>query len=355
MVNVDVVNGNEAKEEWNRFLNESENASFASLFNWKAIYEEVFGFKTFYLLIKDDKKIRGILPLVLIKSPLIGKGSFLISTPYLTQSGLCLNGISFDPTPVINTLSKLIKECGAKYAEIRQIVPFMSDNLFTRKDNFTFRLNLSHGAERLWNGFSPKMRNHIRKAQKSGIEIITGKDQYFINGFYQVFSKRMKELSFPAYPKSYIEAIIKNFDNNSRIILAMHKEKIIGGMLLISLKETLSFPYAATLVEYNHLCPNNLMYWEAIQQGAREGFSILDMGRSHEGSSTYQFKKQWGASAVQLYYQYLFSEKEKGDKERFFNMEKSPLFGIYSFVWQRLPTPFANLIGGYLVKQLHIA
>ena len=173
MVNVDFVNSSEAKEEWNQFLSESENASFASLFNWKAIYEEVFGFKTFYLLIKDAQKIRGILPIVLIKSPLIGKGSFLISTPYLTQSGLCLNGISFDPTPVINTLSKLIKECGVRYVEIRQIVPFVSDKLFTRKDNFTFRLDLSPGIDGLWNGFSPKVRNQIRKAQKSGIEIIS--------------------------------------------------------------------------------------------------------------------------------------------------------------------------------------
>ena len=355
MVNVDFVNSSEAKEEWNQFLSESENASFASLFNWKAIYEEVFGFKTFYLLIKDAQKIRGILPIVLIKSPLIGKGSFLISTPYLTQSGLCLNGISFDPTPVINTLSKLIKECGVRYVEIRQIVPFVSDKLFTRKDNFTFRLDLSPGIDGLWNGFSPKVRNQIRKAQKSGIEIATGKDKHFIDSFYQVFSERMKELSFPAYPKRYIESIIKNLNNNSRILLARYKSKIIGGMLLISFRDTLSNPYAATLVEYNSLCPNNLMYWEAIQQGARDGFSVFDMGRTQAGRGTYEFKKQWGAEPIQLYYQYLFAEEEKGNEERFFNLEGSPLFNIYSSVWRRLPTPFANLIGGYLVKQLHIA
>ncbi|HLA48543.1 MAG TPA: hypothetical protein VJ084_04900, partial [Nitrospinota bacterium] len=140
MVTADVVNSDEVKEEWNRFLSESENASFASLFDWKAVYEEVFGFKTFYILIKDDKKIRGILPLILIKSPLIGKGSFLISTPYITQSGICLNGFSVDPTPVIDRLSQLIKDCGARYVEIRQIIPFMSDTLFTRKDNFTFQI-----------------------------------------------------------------------------------------------------------------------------------------------------------------------------------------------------------------------
>jgi len=367
MVTVDVVNSSEAKEEWNQFLSESKNASFASLFNWKAIYEEVFGFKTFYLLIKDVRKIRGILPLVLINSPLIGKGSFLISTPYLTQSGLCLNGISFDPTPVINTLSKLIKECGVRYVEIRQIVPFTpplpsplegegkGGVFFTRKNNFTFQIDLSKGAEKLWEGFTPKVRNQVRKAQKSGIEIITGKDQYFINSFYQVFSKRMKELSFPAYPKRYIESIIKNFNNNSKIILALYKNKVVGGMLLLSFKDTISNPYAATLVEYNSLCPNNLMYWEAIQQGARDGFSVFDMGRSQAGRGTYEFKKQWGAEPIQLYYQYLFAEGEKGNEEKFFNLEGSPLFNIYSSVWRRLPTPVTNFMGNYLVKQLYTA
>ena len=355
MVTADVVNSDEVKEEWNRFLSESENASFASLFDWKAVYEEVFGFKTFYILIKDDKKIRGILPLILIKSPLIGKGSFLISTPYITQSGICLNGFNVDPTPVIDRLSQLIKDCGARYVEIRQIIPFMSDTLFTRKDNFTFQIDLSKGAEKLWEGFTPKVRNQIRKAQKSGIEIVTGKDKYFIDSFYHVFSKRMKELSFPAYPKRYIESIIKNFNNNSRIILARYKGKVIGGMLLISFSDTLSNPYAATLVEYNSLCPNNLMYWEAIQQGARDGFSVFDMGRSQAGRGTYEFKKQWGAEPIQLYYQYLFAEDEKENREKFFNLEESPLFNIYSFVWRRLPTTVTNFIGNYLVKQLYTA
>ena len=355
MVTADVVNSDEVKEEWNRFLSESENASFASLFDWKAVYEEVFGFKTFYILIKDDKKIRGILPLILIKSPLIGKGSFLISTPYITQSGICLNGFNVDPTPVIDRLSQLIKDCGARYVEIRQIIPFMSDTLFTRKDNFTFQIDLSKGAEKLWEGFTPKVRNQIRKAQKSGIEIATGKDKYFIDSFYHVFSERMKELSFPAYPKRYIESIIKNFNNNSRIILARYKGKIIGGMLLISFSDTLSNPYAATLVEYNSLCPNNLMYWEAIQQGARDGFSVFDMGRSQAGRGTYEFKKQWGAEPIQLYYQYLFAEDEKENREKFFNLEESPLFNIYSFVWRRLPTTVTNFIGNYLVKQLYTA
>src|SRR3989304_1632699 len=163
--------------------------------------------------------------------------------------------------------------------------------------------------------------------------------------------QEMKELSFSAYPKRYIESIIKNFNNNSRIILARYKGKIIGGMLLISFSDTLSNPYAATLVEYNSLCPNNLMYWEAIQQGARDGFSGFDMGRSQAGRGTYEFKKQWGAEPIQLYYQYLFAEDEKENREKFFNLEESPLFNIYSFVWRRLPTTVTNLIGNYLVKQ----
>ncbi|MBI3814292.1 MAG: hypothetical protein HY279_07505, partial [Nitrospinae bacterium] len=115
MVTVDIVNSSEVKEEWNLFLKESENASFASLFDWKAVYEDVFGFKTFYLLIREDEKIRGVLPLVHIKSPLIGRGAFLVSTPYLTQSGLCSNGNQFDTLPLINRLKELTEDCRAKY------------------------------------------------------------------------------------------------------------------------------------------------------------------------------------------------------------------------------------------------
>jgi FemAB-related protein (PEP-CTERM system-associated) len=356
MVTVDVVNNsNEVKEEWDHFLEGSKNASFGSLFDWKILYEETFGFKTFYLSIKEDNKLIGILPLVLIKSPLIGKGSFLVSTPYVTQSGLCLNREQFDLLPLIYTLKKLIKDCRAKYVELRQLFPYPSDTLIMRKNFFTFHLDLSHGVEGLWKGFSSEVRNRIRKAQKSGVEVKTGQDIHFIKGFYKVFSKRMKELSFPNYPKDYMEAIMKIFYNRSRIVLVLFKGKVIGGMLVISFKNTLSMPYVASLVEYNHLCPNNLLYWEAIQQAIQGGHTIFDMGRSREGTGTFQFKKKLGAVPVQLYYQYLSPEGEKGDIKNLFDMEGSPLFNIYSSIWRRLPTPFTNLIGGYLIRQLYIA
>ena len=54
-------------------------------------------------------------------------------------------------------------------------------------------------------------------------------------------------------------------------------------------------PWASSLREYFSLCPNNLLYWEMIRWGCKNGYQRFDFGRSSPDSGTYRFKKQWGA------------------------------------------------------------
>ena len=70
-------------------------------------------------------------------------------------------------------------------------------------------------------------------------------------------------------------------------------------------KNTLEIPWASSISDYKNLCPNNMLYWEAIRFAIRNGLNRLDFGRSTPNEGTYNFKKQWGAKPVQLYWQYL--------------------------------------------------
>ena len=56
-------------------------------------------------------------------------------------------------------------------------------------------------------------------------------------------------------------------------------------------------PWASSLRDYNTLCPNMLLYWDAIQLHRRALPQVFDMGRSTPNEGTFKFKAAVGRSA----------------------------------------------------------
>ena len=75
--------------------------------------------------------------------------------------------------------------------------------LATNNNYITFILNLKQDPEIVWNGFNNKVRNAIRKASNSNLELSHDNN---INDFYRLYTKSMRDLGTP--PHSY--AFFKN-------------------------------------------------------------------------------------------------------------------------------------------------
>src|SRR5205823_1737294 len=63
-------------------------------------------------------------------------------------------------------------------------------------------------------------------------------------------------------------------------------------------------PWASSIRAFNALCPNHLLYWEAIQHAAQGQCRLFDFGRSTPNEGTYRFKEQWGARPLALCWEY---------------------------------------------------
>ena len=53
-------------------------------------------------------------------------------------------------------------------------------------------------ADALWSGLGTKVRNQVRKGQKSGAQVVWGGEE-LLSEFYAVFSRNMRDLGTPVY------------------------------------------------------------------------------------------------------------------------------------------------------------
>ena len=107
-------------------------------------------------------------------------------------------------------------------------------------------------------------------------------------------------------------------------------------------------PWASSIRDYNHLCPNVLMYWHMLESSTAEGCAVFDFGRSTPNEGTFKFKQQWGAEPVALHWEYsLVAQGGLPDQS-----PKNPKFRMAIAAWQRCPLWLANAIGPRIVRNI---
>jgi FemAB-related protein (PEP-CTERM system-associated) len=208
-------------------------------------------------------------------------------------------------------------------------------------------LELASSAEDQWKAFDPKLRNQIRKAQKSGLQSARGGVD-LLDGFYEVFARNMRDLGTPVYSKQFFRNILETFPNTTAVIAVWFEGKIIAAGIASWFKERLEVPWASSIKDYKTLCPNHMLYWEAIRFSIERSFREFDFGRSTPNEGTYNFKKQWGALPIKLNWQYLIDEHGKLPQLNPDNPKYQAAIGI----WQRLPVSVTKVLGPLIVRNI---
>ncbi len=332
------------KLEWDKYVNKSPSGTFYHLYGWKSVLEKTFGFKPIYLFSTNKTdEINGILPLFLMRD-ILGK-KYLISNPSSDYAGVCADDNEIEEA-LINRAIEIAVERKVQYLEIRQLSG-EGNALQSKKDYVTMFLRLDSDEENIWKKtLNTKARNQVRKAYKSGLSIDFGKQ--YLNDFYKVVAANFRDLGTPIYPKYFFSNILEEFNDSTGLIVVRYQDKVIGGMLFICCKDTFIDPCAASMKQYNRLCPNNILYWEAIKYACNNGFKYFDLGRSAVDSGTFKFKKQWGAQPVQLDYQYYLNKTAEIPDANPDNNKYQSLISL----WKKLPLTVANNLGPRLIKFL---
>jgi len=329
---------------WDSFVQSAQDATPYHQFKWKTIITKSFGHQCHYLgAIDNNGEWQGVLPLVHMRSKLFG--NFLISVPFVNYGGLLYKNNSAAGT-LLEEAERLRRSLGATHVELRHVGETLK-GIPTRQHKITMILDLAPDSDVQWRTFNAKLRNQIRKAEKSGLQFVAGHLE-LLDGFYAVFTRNMRDLGTPVYSKSFFRNILEAFPDTTRIFAVYHETRMIAAGIGSWFKNTLEIPWASSISDYKMLCPNNMLYWEAIRFAICNGLNRLDFGRSTPNEGTYNFKKQWGAQPVELYWQYLMDGRNVMPDLS----PSNPRYQTAIRIWQRLPLPATRILGPMIVRNI---
>jgi FemAB-related protein (PEP-CTERM system-associated) len=329
--------------EWDRFVARHPHASGYHLWKWRHVFESAFGHETVYLAAREHGSIVGVLPLVIFKSRVFGR--FAVSLPFVNYGGvLARDGAS--AAFLQQRAAALMRERKLAHVELRHTARQFPE-LEARSHKVGMLLRLERDATQAWERLDRKVRNQVRKAEKSQMTTRVGGAE-LLDRFYGVFARNMRDLGTPVYSRRFFAAVLAAFPDTARVFLVDAGEVTVAGAITLSFRDTVENPWASSLREYRAMSPNTLMYWRMIEHAVATGHTTFDFGRSTPNEGTYNFKAQWGAEPTPLHWEYVLD-----GARRLPNLSPSnPKYRAAIAVWTRLPLAVTNRLGPHIVRSI---
>jgi FemAB-related protein (PEP-CTERM system-associated) len=309
---------------------------------WLSVLADGLGHTPYCLEAFEGEKTHGFLALADVRSMLFGR--FLVSLPYLNYGGMLADNADV-ARRLIDRAVELADTLGVRYLELRHEQPTAHAALTAKMDaKVHMRRPLPDTPEKLWKSLKDKVRNQVRRGQKSGLSVTWGRE-HLLEDFYDVFSRNMRDLGTPVYGRSLFRAVLRHFPSQAEFCVIRAADKPVAAALLLHGWGTTEVPSASTLREYNQVCANMLLYWHLLERAVERGQTVFDFGRCTKNSNLQRFKAQWGAQPEPAEWQYYVRSGTVGEMR-----PESPRYQRMIRIWQRLPVAVTRLLGPRIVR-----
>ena len=327
--------------EWDTFVRQHPSGTGYHLWGWRAVFRDGLGHRCHYLIARRNGQPTGVLPLAEVRSRLFGRA--LSSLPYVNYGGI-LAADAATASALAMTAASVAHDRGLGYVLYRhrdRLLP----GLPGRTHKVTMVLPLAATVEEMWAGLDRKVRNQVRKGEKSQVSVVSG-GMELLDPFYAVFARNMRDLGTPVYGRSLFAAILTAFPEDARLHVARLGDTAIAGALSYAHGACIEVPSASSLREHRALCANHLIYWRIMEYAIATGRRLFDFGRSTPNDGTFHFKEQWGAKSEQLHWEYhLLGKTVLPADDR-----QSTKYRTMIDTWKRLPLPLATFIGPHIAR-----
>jgi FemAB-related protein (PEP-CTERM system-associated) len=323
---------------WDAFVGSRPEATGYHAWAWRSVFVRAFGHEPIYLMARTGATVTGVLPLVRIRSLLFGRT--LTSLPFLNYGGVAAASDA-SAQLLLEAATEVARARRCRYVELRHCSRRFPELPF-RQHKVAMLLPIERG---MWDRLDRKVRNQIRKAQKSDLTVVHGGAE-LRREFYAVYARNMRDLGTPVYTPMLFDEVLRTFPGQTTIHVVRRHDRPIAAGLAYRHRATVEVPWASSIRDYNSLCPNHLLYWSVIEQGIENGSTVLDFGRSSPGAGTFKFKEQWGARPLPLNWEYQLIEATSVP-------DVSPTNAKYRLaveMWKRLPLPLTRYLGPRIVR-----
>jgi FemAB-related protein (PEP-CTERM system-associated) len=314
---------------WDAFVTRHPCSAPFHLIAWKKTIEESFPYRPVYLLATSGQEIHGVLPMFLVRNPIIGK--VLISSPFAVYGGILAD--SAEAQRALYDRARSIGEnLGVEYIEFRNswISQCVGEPNVSRY--VAFKKDLPRDEEELLASLPKKTRNMVRKAAKTAF---TSRRVRATGTLYSVMSRNMRRLGTPNFPRKYFDRLLANFGDMADIWELWLDGRAMAVSLNFYFHGEMHTYHAAADSRFNALAPNTFMYFDHLRQAVQERLTTFDFGRCKRGTTVFEFKKHWGTTMRELPYEIvLVRRKALPDFS-----PANPSFRALIQIWRRLPLP----------------
>jgi len=332
---------NKDDKTWDDFVSSTPTCTFFHTLGWKRVIEQIFPYRSEYLLAEEDGQIQGILPLFEVKS-FLGTRSWL-SVPFGVYGGVSAKTAEAERS-LLESVKTLAQERRIQCVEFRHerpcLEPWPSKDLY-----YTFRRELFGTVEENFQSIPRKQRRMIRQGEKHGLAMtLNGLEA--LDDFYAIYTHSLRKLGTPAFPRAYFSELLTEFGHACRIVGVWKDQRMVGAVMTFFFKDQVLPYYGGALSETVKYAVYDFMYWAVMQHAVEAGYRIFDFGRSKKGTGAFDFKRHWGFEPALLPYQFYLPQ---GGAIPNLNPSNPKLKWALE-IWKRMPIGMTRVLGPHLIR-----
>jgi FemAB-related protein (PEP-CTERM system-associated) len=309
---------------------------------WLLVAADGLRYEPYCLEARRGQEIVGLLPLAHLTSFLFGR--FLVSLPFVSRGGVSADD---DETAraLIDTAVVMADKLDVRYLQLRHEQAVEHPLLMpTHLDKVHMCLGLPEDAACLWRSFPHKVRNQIRKAERSAFGVDWGGAE-LLDDFYAVYSRCMRDLGTPANGRRVFASILAHFPDRAELCVVRQDKLPVAANLLFHGPGRTEALRGAVLHAFRPTAANMLLHWHLLQHAIGRGSQVFDFGCTTIDSGTFRFKKLWGAKPQPAGW-HCYARKGRADVMR----RKGGRYDHLIRRWRRLPLTLANSLGPLIAR-----
>jgi len=329
--------------QWDAYVDGHPDRSAYHYSGWPRLIARAFDHQAVLLSASDGQAIVGVLPLIVMKSRLFGR--FVVSLPFLNEGGLLADDEPAEAR-LIEAAIDVARNAGADYLELRHMRRH-DPKLTERRHKVAMSLRLLATSDAQWQALDRKVRNQVRKGEKSGVTVTSGGAEQ-LDSFYDVFARNMRDLGTPVFGVNLFREALAAFPEQTRVFCAHHRGAPVAGSIVHWRGDSMEVIWASALRESNSVSANVTLYWQLLQFAISQGCARFEFGRCTPGEGPFQFKRQWGAEPRPLVWEY-WQAKPSVDFDK---TPRNPKYRAAVALWQRLPLRLTTMVGPRIVRSI---
>lgn len=327
------------------FLAEQPDATPFHLPGWSRAVKRGCGQRPYYLLAEREGALSGVLPLIDIRSPIVGHS--LSSVGFAVGGGI----LSVDDgarAALEAAAQALAQKLGAQTLELRG-GRVGGDGWHADDTTYVaFARELTANDETELAAIPRKQRAEVRRSFTHDLSVTTGTDARHRAAHFRAYSESVRNLGTPIFPKSLFAAMLAELGDRADILTVWQGDRPIASTLSVYWGGTMYPFWGGGIREARDLRANERMFYAYACHAIARGCTRLDLGRSKAGTGQAAFKKNLGYPARPLTY---WRWTLDGRPPRTVN-PLDPKYAGKTRMWKKLPLPIANLVGPLLARGL---